>query len=150
IPILVEIYDLDVHRRLARYVHAERADPTDWPRWSLVATNEKVFADDTIERTAHDTLPWQSFLSARQLEDFVLPASALSPTNLYRYFRYLQSSGQRIERIEFIFWQKVFAPLSVAVMALLAVPFGFGLWRQNVAQRILSGVAVGVVLFLLE
>ncbi len=61
-----------------------------------------------------------------------LDPDALSISGLHNYVTYLKSSGQDPGRYQLNMWSKIFQPLSVAVMMLMALSFIFGpraAWR---------------------
>ena len=58
-------------------------------------------------------------------------------------------NGLETEPYEFALWRKITAPFAILVMLLLSVPFIFSPMRSTGAgQRILIGIIVGVVYFL--
>lgn len=62
----------------------------------------------------------------------------------------LSSTGQSTRVFEVAYWQKVFYPLSVLVMLLLALPFAFMQTRKGgVGIRVFTGIMLGLVFFTL-
>lgn len=59
-----------------------------------------------------------------------LDPDALSISGLHNYVKYLKSSGQDAGRYQLNMWSKIFQPLSVAVMMLMALSFIFGPLRS--------------------
>lgn len=59
-----------------------------------------------------------------------LDPDALSISGLHNYVTYLKSSGQDPGRYQLNMWSKIFQPLSVAVMMLMALSFIFGPLRS--------------------
>ena len=151
IPRQVELYEFDSEGRLNRYLQAERADVLDSHRWRLVNVRQKIFMGHAISRMNSEKMIWRSFLGKQQLEALQLSAKSLAPLSLYHYIRYLKGTRQTSARFELVFWQKVFLPLSVGVMALLAVPIGFTLLRGNrIGLQLMQGAVIGMLLFLLN
>jgi lipopolysaccharide export system permease protein len=149
IPESVEVYEFDAQRRLGRYLYADRADPQHDHAWNLDDAREKTFAGESITYR-RQTLVWNSFITPREFDDLRLSPQSLSSLSLYQYIRYLKEAHQPSAHFEIVFWQKALLPLSVWVMALLAVPFGFVLSRRNSFQQVTVGTAVGSLLFLLD
>jgi lipopolysaccharide export system permease protein len=70
---------------------------------------------------------------------------------LYDYIQYREETGADADRYLFIFWQRLFAPLSVIVMTLLAIPFVFGVLRNaTLGLRMLVGLLLGFAFYMLH
>ncbi len=70
---------------------------------------------------------------------------------LYSYIKHQEQTGLDSVRILFTFWQRIFAPLAVIVMTLLAVPFVFGVLRSStMGFRMLIGVLFGFGFYILH
>ena len=151
IPAVVELYDFGDDGRLRTYFYADRADVRESPEWQLENVHQKIFTDDMVINAHRANMRWHSFLKQDQLEDLQLPAKSLSPSDLYQYVRYLKATGQKSNRFELTFWQKVALPLSAGAMVILAVPFGFGSLRTpNFGKQLALGAGVGILFFLLN
>jgi lipopolysaccharide export system permease protein len=62
----------------------------------------------------------------------------------------LGNNAQKTSRFEIAFWNKVFYPLAVLVMMVLALPFAHFQRRQGgIGFRIFSGTMIGLSFFLL-
>ena len=69
---------------------------------------------------------------------------------LYDNIRVLGNNAQKTSRFEIAFWNKVFYPLAVLVMMVLALPFAHVQRRQGgVGFRIFTGTMIGLSFFLL-
>lgn len=151
IPYQVELYDFDSSGRLNRYLQAARADVLDENHWKLVNVRQKNFVDHTIIRTSHKKMIWRSFLGRRQLEELQLPANSLSPLSLYEYIRYLKETRQSTKQFELLLWRKLFMPLNVGAMTMLAIPFVFIRLRRNlIGSPLALGTGIGMLLFVLN
>ncbi len=70
---------------------------------------------------------------------------------LHSYIEYRGQSGLDVARYLFAFWQRIFAPLAVLVMTLLAIPFIFGALRSaTMGLRMLVGVLFGFGFYILH
>lgn len=80
-----------------------------------------------------------------------MPGSdALSISGLHNYVKYLKSSGQ-IRRYQLNMWSKIFQPLSVAVMMLMALSFIFGPLRSvPMGVRVVTGISFGFIFYVLD
>ena len=141
----VEIYEFGDDGRLRRFTHARRADVGAGREWRLTDVVQKDFEPGGIERRELPVLAWASFLSAEQVALLALQPSILSLSDLYRYVRHLQASGQDSASYELALWQKASMPLAVAAMTLLSVPFVLGVMGMaSTGQRMMVGSLVGV------
>ncbi|TDR31706.1 LPS export ABC transporter permease LptG [Hydromonas duriensis] len=62
----------------------------------------------------------------------------------------LKATGQSVRPFEVAYWQKVFYPLSVIVMILLALPFAFMQTRKGgVGVRVVTGIMLGLLFFIM-
>jgi lipopolysaccharide export system permease protein len=74
---------------------------------------------------------------------------ALSIRGLTEYIAYLENSSQNTERYQLARWRKIFQPISVAVMLLMALSFIFGPLRNaSMGARIMLGVLTGFGFFI--
>ena len=80
-----------------------------------------------------------------------LDPDALSISGLHNYVKYLKSSGQDAGRYQLNMWSKIFQPLSVAVMMLMALSFIFGPLRSvPMGVRVVTGISFGFVFYVLD
>lgn len=145
VPQDVDILEEGDDGRLRQFIHAREADISDRERWVLkdVVVKQLGGGAPTSERLPE--LPWDSYLSLRQVELLQLAPQVMSPVQLYGYARYLRQSGQNADRYDLAFWQKVTLPLVTGAMVLLALPAAFGLPRSaDTGKRIFLAVAFGL------
>ena len=87
---------------------------------------------------------WQMRLTPDKLDVVAISPDELSAAGLYDYIRYMQQSGQKVERYELELWRKMTAPLAVIAMMLLAASTVFGPLRSvAMGLRIITGVILG-------
>ncbi|HAJ5766747.1 TPA: LptF/LptG family permease, partial [Escherichia coli] len=80
-----------------------------------------------------------------------LDPDALSISGLHNYVKYLKSSGQDPGRYQLNMWSKIFQPLSVAVMMLMALSFIFGPLRSvPMGVRVVTGISFGFIFYVLD
>ncbi|SES70412.1 LPS export ABC transporter permease LptG [Thorsellia anophelis] len=101
-----------------------------------------------IDHSSTKNKLWQTTLTPDKLGVVALSSEALSLTELFNYIRYLKDAGQESRIYELTFWQKVFSPLSVMVMMLMALSFVFGPLRSvPMGVRIITGIAFGFLFY---
>ena len=72
-------------------------------------------------------------------------------SGLRTYIKDRLQSGLSVSKYQFAFWQRIFAPLAVLVMLLLAVPFVFvSLYNATMGFRMLVGVMFGFGFYILN
>lgn len=149
----VNIYHFDDNNKLQTLRYAATAQFDDDKKlWELSKVDESDLTDKTeIRGTQSATGEWRTNLTPDKLGVVAIKPEALSISGLYQYTKYLQQSGQDDSRYQLNFWSKIFTPLSVAVMMLMALSFIFGPLRSvPMGIRILTGVCFGFLFYLLD
>lgn len=91
------------------------------------------------------TMPWHDFPDKSLLEAASTKPEELSTFELLRYVNYLQDNGIEAPSYEQALYSKVVAPLTVAVMVLLAFPFVFGSLRSaGIGHYVFIGACIGI------
>ncbi len=104
-----------------------------------------------ITGTQTVTGTWKTNLTPDKLGVVALDPEALSITGLRDYVNYLKSSGQDASRYQLNMWSKIFQPLSVAVMMLMALSFIFGPLRSvPMGVRVVTGISFGFLFYVLD
>ncbi len=144
----VTIYQFDEKQRLAKTTQAKTAIYLS-KRWQLqdITITRFDMADITIEH--EDERIWKSTLTPEKLDVVTIEPLDLSISGLYSYINYLESNKQDAATYHLAFWRKIFQPLSIGVMVLLALSFVFGPLRTvTMGARILMGVIAGFTFYL--
>lgn len=150
IPSNIEIYEFDETGRLVLFIHADSANIVDHDQWLLNDVLQKTFDGQRLVTMQLSDRVWEAFLTAEQVQILEPPVESLSITDLLHFIRYLRGSQQRTARYELALWEKLALPLSTVAMALMSVPFVFGLPRvTNTGQRVLVGSLIGIGFYLL-
>lgn len=149
----VSIYSFNKERRLqsVRYAASAQYD-TEHKVWRLSQVDESNLTDEK-QITGAQTVSgeWKTNLTPDKLGVVSLDPDALSISGLHNYVKYLKSSGQDAGRYQLNMWSKIFAPLSVAVMMLMALSFIFGPLRSvPMGVRVVTGISFGFVFYVLD
>ena len=92
---------------------------------------------------------WSTVLRPSILNVYQVAPERLELGTLYDNIRVLGNNAQKTSRFEIAFWNKVFYPLAVLVMMVLALPFAHFQRRQGgVGFRIFAGTMIGLSFFL--
>ncbi len=146
----VDIWQFDDNKRLKSIVGAQVVDYQGGAHWEL--QDVQITHMDNEVQISKQRLPsyaWETTLTPDKLAVVTVKPEELSLSGLYDYVTYLKQSEQDASRYDLAFWRKVFQPLSIAVMMLMALSFIFGPLRSvTMGARILSGVIAGFTFYI--
>lgn len=159
-----KIYEFDRDFRLLSIGTAASgrfASDAETPTWQLSDVVETrlpvVQAADTTPaelRTEIVRMPqrqWESALTPNILGVLLVQPERMAAVELVRYIAHLSANRQQTEPYEIALWSKVFYPLAILVMMMLALPFAYLHVRQgSVSLKIFAGVMIGVLFYMLN
>ena len=149
----VSIYRFDEQQKLQSVMFASSGayDETN-EMWVLSQVDESILSSQQkITGSQRLTVDWKTNLTPEKLGIVSLNADSLSIRGLYQYVSYLKESGQVASVYQLSMWKKILAPLSAAVMMLMAVSFIFGPLRTvPMGVRIISGIVGGFLFYVLN
>ncbi|ANE75842.1 LPS export ABC transporter permease LptG [Dickeya solani] len=147
----VNIYHFDKQSKLLSVRYAASAVYENGA-WKLSQVEESDLRDSKqIGGSQTVSGEWKTNLTPDKLGVVALEPDALSIRGLYDYINYLRQSGQEANRYLLNMWSKLFAPLSVAVMMLMALSFIFGPLRSvSAGMRIVIGISFGFLFYVLD
>jgi len=94
---------------------------------------------------------WESALTPNILGVLLVQPERMAAVELVRYIAHLSANRQQTEPYEIALWSKVFYPLAIVVMMMLALPFAYLHVRQgSVSLKIFAGVMIGVLFYMLN
>lgn len=94
---------------------------------------------------------WSSDLTPEIFGVVLVKPERMAAFDLMQYVRHLADNQQQTEVYEIAFWNKVFYPLAVLVMMMLALPFAYLHVRAgSVALKIFSGVMIGIGFYMMN
>ncbi|MDF7681769.1 LPS export ABC transporter permease LptG [Enterobacteriaceae bacterium ESL0689] len=149
----ISIYAFNHQHRLqtVRYAATAKFDQQN-KVWQLSRVDESSLTDPKqIIGSQKVSGVWKTQLTPDKLGVVALDPEALSISGLYNYITYLKSSGQDAGRYQLNMWNKIFQPLSVAVMMLMALSFIFGPLRSvPMGVRVITGISFGFIFYVLD
>ncbi|PJG86595.1 LPS export ABC transporter permease LptG [Conservatibacter flavescens] len=146
----VYIYRFDDQRRLQSVSQANSAQYENG-KWTLRQVNESEITPDQIITKNRLNQEWQTNLTPDKLGIVSLRPTSLSITGLSNYIRFLKETGQDSKKFELTYWRKLFQPISVGVMMMLALSFIFGPLRGVTAgARIVTGICFGFLFYVVN
>jgi len=144
----VEVFRFDDELVLTEIINAEFAEYID-DIWQLTNVNQTTFYAEKISNQRSNSMSWNSSLSPDKLGIVAVKPEALSVRGLIDYVGYLKNNDQESSRYELALWRKIFQPVSVVVMLLLAMSFIFGPLRSvSMGARTIMGVIAGFTFFI--
>ena len=146
----IDIFQLDQQGRMVSVIRAGSAIPRD-QGWELQQVEETKFVDDKTETASYEQLAYDGRLSHQLLNVLMIEPRQMSSSKLYAYLQFLDQNKLDASAERLVFWQKLFAPLTIVVMSLLAFPFVLGAQRQsNTGMRLLIGILMGLSIIVLD
>jgi lipopolysaccharide export system permease protein len=119
-------------------------------QWKLLNVKSTEMGADATHVTTAPEFVWTTVLRPSILSVYQVAPERLELGTLYDNIRVLGNNSQKTSRFEIAFWNKVFYPLAVLVMMVLALPFAHFQRRQGgVGFRIFVGTMIGLSFFLL-
>ncbi|VFP87524.1 Lipopolysaccharide export system permease protein LptG [Candidatus Erwinia haradaeae] len=149
----VNIYCFDKTRHLKIIKYAVSAKyNTNKKFWILEQVDEADLSNVTQVKHTHKLhQDWHTSLIPSKLQVLALSPETLSIRGLYSYAKYFQQTGQPSMRYTFSMWEKIFQPLSLVVMMLMAISFIFGPFQHAAMSiRVVMGVILGFVFYILN
>ena len=144
----VTIYEFSESQRLVKTTQASKAVYVK-KYWELTGIRITYFDSGSISVVEQPSLRWHSTLTPEKLDVVTIDPEDLSISGLYSYITYLDSNKQDAASYELALWRKIFQPISIGVMILLALSFVFGPLRTvTMGARILMGVIAGFTFYL--
>ncbi|MBD1576215.1 LPS export ABC transporter permease LptG [Vibrio sp. S11_S32] len=146
----VSIWQFDHDKNLKNILVSDTVKYEKGQKWIMKNVQvTKMENKIQISKTNLPSYEWDTTLTPDKLAVVTVKPEELPLSGLYDYVNYLKESKQDASRYDLAFWHKVFQPLSVAVMMLMALSFVFGPLRSvSMGARILSGIVAGFTFYI--
>ncbi|MDY4279647.1 MAG: LPS export ABC transporter permease LptG [[Pasteurella] mairii] len=146
----IYIYRFGDNRQLLEVSHANKAVYQN-NQWQLTQINQSQIGETEIKTTNKLKGVWKTGLTPDKLGIVSMRPTSLSISGLSTYITFLKETGQDPKKFELTYWRKLFQPISVGVMMLLALSFIFGPLRSVTAgARIISGICFGFLFYVIN
>jgi lipopolysaccharide export system permease protein len=143
-------FDLNEKGQLQEVLTAAGAETIE-DGWQLSGVKQLHFGGGGLVTELSDSLELKTGFDQETVSRLALIPKDIPLTVLYGYAGYLERNGMESKSYYLSFWKRLLQPLSAIGMLLLAVPFVFGSLRErSIGQRIMSGVFLGVIFFILS
>jgi len=139
-------YEFDENKKIKTISYAQKGSYKDGA-WMFNGIIQTIFTDSNrITNASMSEQVWPLTLSRKLIETVHIHPDQESIAKLYSYIKHRKQIGLSTSEYEFIFWQRIFAPISALIMILLAIPFVFGPLRSaTMGLRMLAGIVLGFV-----
>lgn len=141
----IKIYQLNTNKELTGSFEAEKAKSTK-QGWLLQQVKQTEISDSKV--SVHQLKEWvyKGQLSNNLLESLATDPNKMSLTDLSAYINFLSENSLNHKAESLSLWRKIYSPLSIVVMAMMAIPFVLGSQRQsNTGQRVMTGILLGLL-----
>ncbi len=141
----VTLYAFNDDRQLETAAFARRVD-FEQGEWVLKDVRLSHFEDQRVRTETINSRVWQSSLDPELLSVLSVQPDEMSMRGLYRYSRYVDEQGIDSSPYVLALWKKLFTPLAIIGLVLVAMSSVFGPLRSvTMGQRIMAGVMIGIV-----
>ena len=146
----VRIFEFDETGHLRVLSLAERASQVG-REWTLHGLRRTEFQDAQAITSNVADQAWKSRLDPRLLASSIIRPDYMSASDLQRSIRYMDRNQQDASQFRNAFWERVYYPFNVLLLAMCALPFAFGALRSGGAgKRLFLGLVVAIAFFLLR
>lgn len=146
----IEIYYLDNQGKLLQSAIAEQAIVNS-SGWILNNVKSTRMHQERVETSTQAQSIYKGKLSQQLLESISVEPQQMAIGDLITYISFLQQNKLNNQTEALFLWRKIYAPLSIIVMGLLAIPFVMGSQRQkNTGQRLMLGILLGLLYVVLN
>ena len=146
----ITLYTFDDLNELKGITRAAKATH-DGENWILNGVTETQLSKDGIKVKRQPKLTWTTLLNPNIVKVVSVAPENLAIWNLGSYISYLRDNGLDTSRYQLSFWSKIFMPITIGAMVMIAIPFILGSLRYTgVGQRIFIGFLGGLVFYLLN
>jgi lipopolysaccharide export system permease protein len=141
-------YEFDsAHRLLAAY-YAESLD-YEHKQWQLHNVVKTTFTANQAHSQVMAMTTWNLVLNPNLLNVGYIEPNEMSLHSLKEYIQQLEKNGLQASQFQLEFWKRVFQPLTIIVMMLLAVPFVLRAPRAvTMGWRVLYGISLGFIFYI--
>ena len=146
----IEIHYLDEKGELQQSQIASQAivNSTGWELYDVKTTS---LTEQGTTVSTQDRISYRGQLSQKLLESISVEPQQMAIRELFSYISFLRMNKLNNQAEALFLWRKIYAPLSIIVMGILAIPFVLGSQRQkNTGQRLMLGILLGLLYVVLN
>lgn len=145
----LRVYEFSPGWELERIMAAEEGTWIGRHQWRLGGVSDTRFSPTGIQVVKEKTREWKSVLGPDILSVLLLVPEKMAIPVLVNYIKHLAENKQKTTRYEVALWSKLFYPLAIPVIMLLALPFAFHSPRAGgIAVKVFLGILAGLAFHL--
>jgi lipopolysaccharide export system permease protein len=147
----LRIFEFDKKFQL-RAITVAASAKHDAQMWQLSQVEHVTFDERKQARVARlAKMEWRSAMTPDLLAVLRVKPEEMSISNLNAYIEHLRENKQNSTRYEVALWGKVFQPVTVIVMMLLAIPFAIQSNRAGgIGAKLVLGTMIGIGAYFLN
>jgi lipopolysaccharide export system permease protein len=145
----LRVYEFNQDWELERIVTAEEGNWLSRHQWRLGGVSDTRFSQAGIQVIKEKSREWRSVLGPDILSVLLVSPEKMAIPALVNYINHLAENKQKTTRYEVALWSKLFYPLAIPVIMLLALPFAFHSPRAGgIAVKVFLGILAGLAFHL--
>jgi lipopolysaccharide export system permease protein len=146
----VQVFEFSSEGQLSALSFAKRAVYTHG-EWTLHEVRRTEFHGAEATTTQQVQTAWKSALDPSVLALWAIHPEYLSLSELARSIEYKRRNREIASTYEQAYWNRIFYPLNVLVLAFCAVPFAFGALRTGgLGKRLFIGMSLAVTFYFFQ
>jgi lipopolysaccharide export system permease protein len=111
--------------------------------WTLQHIEVTSLTDKGASKTYNDILTEPSLIAPKLLAVITMQPDEMDIVTLHHYIQYRKQNNLDIKSYVLQFWNRIFEPLMLPIMILIAIPFVLGSHRSRIHLKIFIGLALG-------
>ena len=111
--------------------------------WSLSGITSTLGNSKGVSQTYTPALTEPSLIASTLLPVITMQPEEMNIITLYQYIQYRKGNHLDTKTYQLQFWNRVFSPLMLPIMVLIAVPFVLGSQRSKVQLKMIAGMGLG-------
>ncbi|MDO8953292.1 MAG: LPS export ABC transporter permease LptG [Gammaproteobacteria bacterium] len=146
---LLNIVNFSINNDQLNDVEIAQSAQIEKDQWTLTNVSDTHITDTQVSQTITPSLTQPSLISPHLLQIITMDPADMTLPSLYSYIEYRKQNALDVKPYKLQFWNRIFQPLSLVVLMLLAVPFVFGPLRSaNNGLRVVVGVFAGFAFYI--
>lgn len=146
----ITLYTFNELNELKSLTNAAKAN-YDGENWYMSKVKITTITNQGVTVTRTEKQKWVTLLSPNLVSVVSVSPENLAIWKLNSYIDYLEENGLDSSSYRLSFWTKMFMPITIGTMIMIAIPFIMGSLRHSgVGQRILIGFLGGLSFYLIN
>ncbi len=136
--------------KLAEIRKAESIHLQSKQTWVLNNVSITHLSATGIQQTNIPQIIEHSLISPALLPVLAMQPDEMTISTLYSYIEFRKANKLDVKSYELQFWNRIFAPLMLPIMMLIAIPFGMSSHRSSIQIRLILSIAVGFGFYIIS